>query len=386
MTDSIAQPLDALELARALIRRPSVTPQDEGALDVLAGALERLGFCCWRMRFGAVDNLYARLGEGAPNLCFAGHTDVVPPGDPQAWSVDPFAAVVRDGRLIGRGAADMKAAIAAFVAATAARLAEAGPPRGSISLLITGDEEGPAVDGTVKALAAIEARGERIDHCLVGEPTSVSAVGDVVKNGRRGSLNAVVTADGRQGHVAYPALAANPVRALLDFLSGVAARRLDDGAPGFDPSNLEVTSVDVGNTAHNVIPARAVAKLNIRFNTHHSGTTLTHWLRQEAAGAAARHPGCAIQIDARVTGEPFYTPPGPFTALVCAAIADVTGAAATLSTSGGTSDARFIRSHCPVAELGLQNATAHMVDEQVEVADIATLTRIYRTIIDRYFA
>lgn len=376
---------DPIALAQDLIRRRSVTPTDDGALDVLGATLERLGFRVRRLRFGEVDNLYARFGATGRNFCFAGHTDVVPVGDEQAWSVPPFAGVVQDGWLIGRGAADMKAAIAAFVAAADETIA-AGLEGGSISFLITGDEEGPAIDGTRRVLEALAADGERIDHCLVGEPTSVDLVGDVVKNGRRGSLNAVVTATGKQGHVAYPHLAANPVSALLDLAQALRARRLDDGAPGFDPSNLEVTTVDVDNAAHNVIPARGTAKFNIRFNTHHSGAALLDWIERTRTQTAAAHPGVTLEIVARATGEPFYTEPGSFTDLVQAAVRDVTGRAAELSTSGGTSDARFIKNVCPVAELGLQNATAHMVDERVRVEDVHTLTRIYRAALQRYFA
>lgn len=373
---------DALALARDLIRRPSVTPLDAGALDVLAQALEPAGFRIVRRRFGEVENLYARRGRAGPNFCFAGHTDVVPVGDRAAWSVDPFAAEVRDGWLIGRGAADMKAAIACFAAAAIDRPYREGE---SVSLLITGDEEGPAIDGTVKMLAHLREAGERIDHCLVGEPTSVAAVGDVVKNGRRGSLNAVLTAEGRQGHVAYPSLALNPVPVLMDWLNALRARVLDAGAPGFDPSNLEVTTIDVGNAAHNVIAARAEAKLNIRFNTHHSGAALLAWLEETRARFEAES-GARLTLAARATGEPFYTEPGAFTDVVTGAVARTLGRQATLSTSGGTSDARFIKDVCPVCELGLQNATAHMVDERVRVEDVAALSRVYAAVLDDYFS
>ena len=378
-------PTNPIALAQDLIRRRSVTPTDDGALDVLGQALEAIGFRVRRMRFGAVDNLYARFGDGGRNFCFAGHTDVVPIGDEAAWSVPPFAAIVRDGWLIGRGAADMKAAIAAFVAAAHDAIDD-GAARGSISLLITGDEEGPAIDGTRRVLETLAAEGERIDHCLVGEPTSVDLVGDVIKNGRRGSLNAVVLVTGKQGHAAYPHLAANPVSALLDLMQSLRARRLDDGAPGFDPSNLEVTTLDVGNPAHNVIPARAEGKFNIRFNTHHSGAALLDWIEAQRGAVEAAHPGVRIEIQARATGEPFYTTPGPFTDLMADAVRTVTGRTASLSTSGGTSDARFIKSVCPVAELGLQNATAHMVDERVRVEDVETLRAIYRAALKSYFA
>lgn len=372
--------MDPLPLAQALMRCPSVTPADAGALDVLARALGELGFSLRRMKFGAIDNLYARRGTGGRNLCFAGHTDVVPVGDAGAWSVDPFAAIVRDGWLIGRGASDMKAAIAAMVAACA----EASNDGGSISFLITGDEEGPGIDGTQKVLAALKAEGETIDHCIVGEPTSVDVVGDTVKNGRRGSLNCVLTVEGRQGHVAYPEQHENPVAPLIELLGVLQARELDKGAPGFDPSRLVVTSVDVGNSAHNVVAARAEAKLNIRFNAAHSGDDLKAWIEEEAATIAAKS-GRAISARIAITGRAFLTPPGPFTELVQGAVRGALGAPAALSTSGGTSDARFIKDVCPVVELGLQNATAHMVDEKVRVDDVRALARAYAEILRRYF-
>lgn len=378
---------DPLPLAQALMRRRSVTPVDDDVLAVLGDALERLGFRVKRYRFGEVDNLYARRGDASPNFCFAGHLDVVPPGDASAWASDPFAADVRDGKLYGRGAADMKAAIACMVAAVA-QFDEAGgaPKPGSISFLITLDEEGPAIDGTKKLLDAIAADGERIDHCIVGEPTSVTDLADTVKNGRRGSLNAVVTVTGKQGHVAYPALAVNPVPPLLDMIHHLRRRILDSGAPGFDASNLEVTTIDVGNVAHNVIPARATAKFNIRFNTHHSGAALLDWIEECRERAARFAPGAEIRVEARATGEPFYTGPGAFTDLLLAAAADTLGRTPQLSTTGGTSDARFIKDFCPVAELGLQNATAHMVDEHVRVDDVRDLAKLYAAILTRYFA
>ncbi|MBL8548632.1 MAG: succinyl-diaminopimelate desuccinylase [Hyphomonadaceae bacterium] len=379
--------LDPISLAQALIRRPSVTPIDAGALDVLGEALADLGFTIRRFHFGEVDNLYARLGErsdGAPNFCFAGHTDVAPVGDAAAWSVDPFGGDIKDDRLWGRGAADMKAAIAAMVAGVDMHLSVVGAPRGAISFLITGDEEGPAVNGTVKLLPAIAEAGEILDHCLVGEPTSVALVADTIKNGRRGSLNARIEARGVQGHVAYPDEAHNPMPALLDLAQTLRARKLDDGAPGFQPSNLEVTSIDVGNPAHNVIPASATARLNIRFNTAHQGADLRTWIETEAARVAER-TGVAIAPHIAVTGEAFFTPPSSFTELVASAAEEVTGRTAKLSTAGGTSDARFIKDYCPVAELGLQNATAHKVDENVLVEDVRTLARIYATILTRYF-
>jgi succinyl-diaminopimelate desuccinylase len=377
--------IDPIALAQALIQAPSVTPEDAGASDIVADALERLGFSLTRKRFGAVENLYARLGEGRPNFCFAGHLDVVPPGDVAAWRCDPFAGEIHEGVLYGRGAVDMKSAIAAMIAGTEAYLSANGPPPGAISFLITLDEEGPALDGTVRMLEHLHQKGEALDHCLVGEPTSVEHVGDTIKNGRRGSLNAVVTCEGRQGHVAYPKLALNPLNPLLDVLNLLRTRMLDSGAPGFDSSNLEVTTVDVGNVAHNVIPARASAKFNIRFNSRHTGEALLKWIEEIRARVARLYPGAALTIEARVGAEPFFTQPGPFTDLLRGAVHDVTGREAVLSTSGGTSDARFIRNYCHVAEFGLQNATAHMIDERARVEDVHDLSKIYQRVLERYF-
>lgn len=373
---------DPINLAQALIRAPSVTPVEAGALDLVERELTRLGFRTTRYKFGEVDNLYARLGAAAPNFCFAGHVDVVPPGD--GWSVDPFAAQVRDGQLIGRGAADMKSAIAAMIAATESVLAD-GAPNGSISFLLTCDEEGPAHDGTKRVLAALTEQGERIDHCVVGEPTSDATVGDTIKNGRRGSLNIVLTMEGRQGHVAYPSRALNPVTPLIAALAALKQRTLDDGAPGFAPSNLEVTTIDVGNPAHNVIPSKASAKLNVRFNTEHSVSDLRDWVRDTAQREAAR---AGVKLDMKVVSfaEPFYTEPGPFTEALIGAVREASGATPVLSTSGGTSDARFLKDYCGVAEFGLRNATAHMVDEQVAVADVHLLTRCYEAMLRKYFA
>jgi succinyl-diaminopimelate desuccinylase len=382
MPDAVAAlAADPLDLARTLMRCASVTPADAGAIGALEAALAPLGFRCRRMRFGEIENLFASRGTGAPHFVFAGHTDVVPVGDRAAWSVDPFAAEIRDGKLIGRGAVDMKAAIACFVAA----VADTAPTRGTISMLITGDEEGPAIDGTRRALEALAAEGVKFDHCLVGEPTSDAVFADMIKNGRRGSLNAVVTVEGVQGHVAYPHKSVNPVPILLDLLAAFRSRRLDDGAPGFDPSNLEITSIDVGGGAHNVISARAAAKLNIRFNPRHTGAALRAWLETERAAAQARHPRARIDIAAQVTGEAFYSPPGPFTDLLQGACAAATGRTPTLSTSGGTSDARFIQAYCPVAEFGLLNDMAHKVDESAPIAEIRALAAIYAAIIKGYF-
>ena len=375
---------DPLPLARRLIQAPSVTPADAGALDTLSEALVALGFAVRRFPFGEVDNLYARLGEAAPVFCFAGHTDVVPAGEEGDWTAPPFAAEIRGDKLWGRGASDMKGALAAMVAGVARHLAEHGDPPGSIAFLITGDEEGPAVDGTKRLLEAIHQQGERLDHCLVGEPTNPSALGETIKAGRRGSLNGVVTVTGRQGHVAYPHKAENPIPVLLDLLDRLTARRLDEGAPHFERSNLEVTSVDVGNPAHNVIPAKAQAKFNIRFNTRHEGEVLKRWINDEAAAAGHGFLG-RIDLDLKVTGEAFLTPPGPFTDLLKAAVREATGREPALTTGGGTSDARFIKDYCPVAEFGLVGATMHQVDEHVDVADIEMLSRIYADVLHRYF-
>ena len=390
MAASPHQTVNALDLAQALIRRPSVTPDDAGALDVLQQALEGLGFRCRRLPFGGdgsptIDNLYARYGTGAPNFCFAGHTDVVPVGDGQAWTADPFAGTVRDGRLIGRGASDMKGAIAAFVAAVAEHLkARGGAVPGSISLVITGDEEWPALHGTRKVLDWMRDSGETIDHCLVGEPTNPSELGDMVKIGRRGSLNATVTVHGTQGHVAYPHLADNPVPKLVQLLAQLLAHPLDEGTEHFQPSRLEITSIDVGNPATNVIPATASARFNIRFNPLHSADSLERWLRDTTDAVMAETNGRA-ELDLHVTGEAFLTKPGDFTTLVADAVETVTGRRPELSTSGGTSDARFIKDVCPVAEFGLLSETMHKVDESVPVDALDTLARIYARILDGYF-
>ena len=376
--------IDALDLARDLIRRPSVTPADAGAMDVLEQALAALGFVCRRMKFGEIENLYARYGAARPNLCFAGHTDVVPVGDAAAWSKDAFAADLTDGVLIGRGAVDMKSAIAAFAAAAAEAIA-AGKVTGSISFLITGDEEGLATHGTKRVVEALAAEGEGIDHCVVGEPTSSETFGDMIKVGRRGSINADILVEGVQGHVAYPHRAANPVPVMIRLLSALQARQLDEGYPEFQPSNLEVTMIEAPNTATNVIPGVARARLNIRFNPNHTGQALAAWFDIEAWRAQGDFPG-KITITPQISGEAFLTERGPFTQLVADAVADVTGAAPELSTSGGTSDARFIRALCPVVEVGLVGKTMHQVDERAPVDEIRRLQQVYGRIIARYFA
>ncbi len=375
---------DPIPLARRLIQAPSITPADAGVLDILSGALSALGLNCERFRFEDVDNLYARIGTTRPVFCFAGHTDVVPPGDETVWTKAPFAAEVSEGVLWGRGAADMKGAIAAMTAGVARYLDVHGSAPGSIAFLITNDEEGPAINGTVKLLEAVTARGERFDHCLVGEPTNPHALGETIKVGRRGSLNAVITVTGRQGHVAYPEKAENPIPVLMNLLNRLTGRTLDNGAPHFQPSNLEVTSIDVGNTAHNVIPAKARAKFNIRFNTTYTGETLTSWIRDEAA-AARLEQTCDIDLDLKVTGESFLTRTDSFIDLLKSAVETETGRTPTLTTGGGTSDARFIKNYCPVAEFGLVGATMHQADERAPVSDVTALARIYTDVLTRYF-
>ncbi|MFI4966959.1 MAG: succinyl-diaminopimelate desuccinylase [Caulobacterales bacterium] len=375
--------IDAINLTKELIRRPSVTPADAGAMDIVERALSGLGFACRRMKFGEIENLYARYGTASPNLCFAGHTDVVPVGDPGAWSQGAFDAAVVDGVLVGRGAVDMKSAIAAFAAAAAKAIA-AGQVAGSLSFLITGDEEGVATHGTKMVVEALDIEDEAISHCLVGEPTSSEAFGDMIKVGRRGSINAEITVQGVQGHVAYPHRAANPAPVLLRLLLRLQDRVLDEGYPEFQPSNLEITQIDVPNTATNVIPGVARARLNIRFNPRHSGEALAGWIAAEAREAARGFAG-TITVVPQISGEAFLTEPGAFTDLVAAAVRDVTGRDPQLSTSGGTSDARFIRALCPVVELGLVGTTMHQVDERAPVAEILQLQAVYERLIERYF-
>ncbi len=383
MTHDAKHLIDPVTFTQSLIRCPSITPTDAGALDLLEQTLKDLGFRTKRYPFEDVDNLYAVIGTEGPNLCFAGHTDVVPVGDEGAWSVDPFAAEIRGGNMIGRGVVDMKASIAAFASAVANYLDLVGLPKGQISFLITGDEEGPSINGTRKLLPAITEDGEILSHCIVGEPTSESVLGDVIKNGRRGSLNGVVRAVGKQGHAAYPEKSANPVPVLLDFLCAIKGP-LDSGVEGFQPTNLEVTSVDVNNPAHNVIAADAAAKFNIRFNTLHTGDQLKTWLNEKAAEHSVN--GVELQLDLKVTGESFYTEPCRFTSAMVDAVKAETGIEPALTTGGGTSDARFIKDYCPVAELGLKNDTAHKVDEFSSVAEIEQLSRIYHRLLVAYFA
>ncbi|MHC4052119.1 succinyl-diaminopimelate desuccinylase [Bradyrhizobium sp. 25ACV] len=385
---------DALSIARDLIRCPSVTPEDAGALGVLEKALNAAGFTCHRVTFSEegtadVDNLYARIGTEGPHITFAGHTDVVPPGDESAWSVGAFSGEVKDGILHGRGAVDMKGGIACSVAAVLEHLAaNDGKPRndgkGSISFLITGDEEDVSINGTIKLLKWTAERGEKFDHCVLGEPSNVETLGDTIKVGRRGSQSGTLYVDGVQGHVAYPHRASNPVPDISRLIVAISDEPLDHGSAQFQASNLEFTSVDVGNKANNVIPGEARAKFNIRYNDNHTQASLRELVETRLTKA------CGNRIKARIVWEPsnsnvFVTKPGPFTDLAVSAIEEVTGRKPELSTSGGTSDARFISSYCPVIEFGLVGQTMHQVDERVPVKDLEKLTQVYRGILTRYF-
>jgi succinyl-diaminopimelate desuccinylase len=382
----MSERIDPAALAAELIRRPSVTPKDEGAIDIVAASLKRLGFACHRLVFGGngsdpVHNLYARYGSGRPNLCYAGHTDVVPAGAPEAWSCDPFAAMVRDGALYGRGAVDMKGAVAAFIAAAQRFLVERGRGfAGSISLLITGDEEGAAVNGTRKVLEWLDARGENLDACLVGEPTSAQALGDMIKIGRRGSLTGRLTVHGVQGHTAYPQLADNAAHRLVAMLCALTTAELDRGSQHFEPSTLQISTIDIGNPAANVIPASAQAVFNIRFNDCWSSDRLKRWLAERLDEVGGRYT-----LDITVSGESFLRPPGDLTTRLAEAIRRVVGRTPDLSTTGGTSDARFIQTRCPVAEFGLVGQTMHKADERVALTDLAQLAEIYHTFLGLYF-
>ena len=379
-------PVDPVTLAAELIRRPSVTPKDEGAIPLLAGVLERLGFACHVQEFGEpgsepVLNLYARLGASGRNFCFAGHMDVVPPGDINTWTVPPFAGKIVGDALYGRGAVDMKSAIACFVAAAARFLAaRAGKFGGSISLLITGDEEGLRTNGTRKLLEWIAARGETLDACIVGEPTNAKALGDMVKIGRRGNLYGYLTVRGIQGHSAYPHLADNAAHRLLAMLQSLIATPLDDGSAHFQASSLQVTTIDIGNPTDNVIPGVARATFNIRYNDRWSSASLKAWVKERFDGAGGRY-----DLRFRDSSESFLVPPGEVSAVVSKAIEQVTGRRPELSTTGGTSDACFIHRYCPLAEFGLVGLTQHKVDEHVPLADLTTLTEVYGRVLDLYF-
>jgi len=389
--------IDPVELTQRLIRIPSVTPADEGAMDVLERTLTGLGFTCRRLVFSGpsgegrdapIENLYARRGTASPNLCFAGHTDVVPTGTPAAWSSAPFDAEVKNGVLYGRGAVDMKGGIAAWVAAVSRLLAahaETGDEvAGSLSFLITGDEEGPALHGTKRVVETLMAEGEVIDACVVGEPSSSQVLGDMIKVGRRGSLNTWITVHGKQGHVAYPDRAANPAPVMAQLLARLSDHRLDDGYEAFQPSNLEITTIDIGNTATNIIPAEAHSRLNIRFNPTHTGDSLIAWLNS-MAGEAQAESGLRIELEHLCSGDAFLTEAGAFVTAVQDAVEAETGRRPEASTTGGTSDARFIRALCPVLELGLVGQTMHQIDERVPVSEIEALTGVYQRVIGTVF-
>ena len=380
---------DPVALAQALIRCPSVTPEEAGALSVLEDVLGPAGFTVHRMTFSEpgtpdVENLYARIGTG-PNLCFAGHTDVVPPGDLAKWSLPPFSGEIRDGILFGRGAVDMKGAVACFVAAAMRYLGgQGGRPQGSISLLITGDEEGPSINGTAKVLDWLKERGERLDGCIVGEPSNPQAIGDEIKIGRRGSVSGELIVHGKQGHAAYPHMAENPIPKLARIIDRLSTTPLDAGTPDFEPSNLQVTIISVPNSATNVIPSEARAKFNIRYNDLHRRPGIEAWVQDQCA-AAAKEVDARLSVSFSGTGDVFLTKPGPLVDTMVEAVRTLTGRVPRLSTRGGTSDARFIQAYCPVIEFGLVNQTIHQIDERVPVGDLEQLTAIYERFIASYF-
>jgi succinyl-diaminopimelate desuccinylase len=395
LKEGMIQPLppadDPVAVAQSLIRCESVTPAEGGALTLLEALLTPLGFTCHRMTFSEpgtpdIENLYARRGTAAPNLCFAGHTDVVPVGDAKAWTLPPFGAEIREGFLHGRGAADMKGAIACFVAAVARHVKQGSVPhQGSLSLLITGDEEGPSINGTIKVLDWLRARGEVLDACVVGEPTNPAKLGDEIKIGRRGSLNGELVVYGKQGHAAYPQLADNPVPKLARFIERLSRSTLDQGTAHFEPSRLQVTVISVPNTATNVIPAEARALFNIRYNDLWSRPKVEDWVRLQC-DAAAQVDGARYAVSFSGTGDVFLTEPGPLVATMASVVQSVTGQKPALTTGGGTSDARFIKDHCPVIEFGLVNQTIHQVDERVPLADLEQLTEVYGRFISGYLA
>lgn len=377
--------IDPVSLTADLIRCPSVTPEEGGAIELLERLLEMNGFSCTRITRGQVSNLFAKWGSGKNGRVFGfnGHTDVVPVGDLSSWSVDPFGAEVKEGFLYGRGATDMKSGVAAFVAA-AIDFVNNNPPDGSVIITITGDEEGDAEDGTAAILDWMKQNGEKIDHCLVGEPTSPSKMGEMMKIGRRGSMTAKVTATGIQGHSAYPDRAKNPILAMVKLLDILASHQLDTGTEHFDPSTLAITSVDTGNKASNVIPASTTATINIRFNDSHSGSSLVSWLEEEIDKVSAEQ-GIQFKTDFKITGESFITPPGELSELISEAVKKELGVQPKLSTTGGTSDARFIKNICPVTEFGLVGKTMHAIDERVEINQINQLKEIYTRILEAYF-
>src|SRR5690349_20688990 len=395
MPDTLAPSVtDTVELTRALVRCESVTPREAGALQLLEKALTGIGYRCERMDFTQagtddVANLYARIGTGGRHFCFAGHSDVVPVGDLSSWTIGPFSAELSAGYLFGRGAADMKGAIAAFTEACARFLARRGRDfGGSISLLITGDEEGPAVNGTVKMLKKLADRGEKIDACLVGEPTSSKRFGDMIKIGRRGSMTVDLTVRGIQGHVGYPERLDNPLHRLGAVIEALVREPIDKGSTHFQPTSLQFTTVDVGNKATNIAPGVVKVRFNTRFNDLWTSQKLLAHLKEriERASAAVGGNGTIEYDKVEVSGESFYTPPGALVELVAGAVREATGVEPELSTTGGTSDARFIAKYCPVLEFGLVGETMHKVDEKSAVADLKALARVYETVLDRYFA
>lgn len=382
--------IDPLNLSQALIKCPSVTPDTGEALDVLQDILSEMGFRCKQVSFSAVDtpdvnNLYAKFGHSSPNFCFAGHTDVVPVGDLEAWTVDPFGAEIKKGMLCGRGASDMKTAIACFVAAVSRFIdTRDNNFKGSISLLITGDEEGPAINGTKKLLEWITEEGDVLDACLVGEPTNPNELGDMIKIGRRGSLNGYLTVSGTQGHTAYPHLADNPIHLIVKMLETITSKELDQGTDHFQASTIQVSTIDVDNPATNVIPAKARATFNVRFNDLHKATDIERWLREQF-DMVTNQTDSSYDLITKVSGEAFLSPPGQLSAVLSGAVTEVIGRTPVLSTSGGTSDARFIKDYCPVAEFGMVGATMHKIDESVKLVDLEALTAIYTTTLKNYF-
>ena len=382
--------IDPLNLSQALIKCPSVTPDSGEALDVLQDILSEIGFRCEQVKFSAaetpdVNNLYAKFGHSSPNFCFAGHTDVVPVGDLEAWTVDPFGAEIKKGMLCGRGASDMKTAIACFVAAVSRFIdTRDNNFKGSISLLITGDEEGPAINGTKKLLEWITEKGDVLDACLVGEPTNPNELGDMIKIGRRGSLNGYLTVSGTQGHTAYPHLADNPIHLIVKMLETITSKELDQGTDHFQASTIQVSTIDVDNPATNVIPAKARATFNVRFNDLHKATDIERWVRKRF-DTVTKKTDSSYDLITKVSGEAFLSPPGQLSAVLSGAVTEVTGRTPVLSTSGGTSDARFIKDYCPVAEFGMVGATMHKIDESVKLVDLEALTAIYTTTLKNYF-
>ena len=382
--------IDPLNLSQALIKCPSVTPDTGEALDVLQDILSEMGFRCEQVSFSAADtpdvnNLYAKFGHSSPNFCFAGHTDVVPVGDLEAWTVDPFGAEIKKGMLCGRGASDMKTAIACFVAAVSRFIdTRDNNFKGSISLLITGDEEGPAINGTKKLLEWITEEGDVLDACLVGEPTNPNELGDMIKIGRRGSLNGYLTVSGTQGHTAYPHLADNPIHLIVKMLETITSKELDQGTDHFQASTIQVSTIDVDNPATNVIPAKARATFNVRFNDLHKATDIERWLREQF-DMVTNQTDSSYDLITKVSGEAFLSPPGQLSAVLSGAVTEVIGRTPVLSTSGGTSDARFIKDYCPVAEFGMVGATMHKIDESVKLVDLEALTAIYTTTLKNYF-